>query len=339
MAPLHGRIVDQIVKNPQSLVEGDHVVFWQQERRPVVVVERDLHELTFVIVAEHGPGCHQVSAVSDVLTGHGNRGKGGEIRGHLGLHMPSDCERVDHRRLGTRSLELEAVQQLRTGGIVRVRAVGMRTQLQVGVGRIGLGEISGELPHAAKDRLAHVTDAAQQSFGGLGGGRRSNSQTETKFRSLREPFANAAFGVNHRRVCHRRYLGADERRVPQRNAGVRRQLRSARSAISEEERNGKHRVGAAVVPGDIYSAVLDRSGRCGEIWRQRSREQLALLRDGVHGAIVVSVIAQPDPRVSRHGVVIPTHLQRFSVEVQRRDGDHGDGVIEAWDAADGKFDL
>jgi hypothetical protein len=25
--------------------------------------------------------------------------------------------------------------------------------------------------------------------------------------------------------------------------------------------------------------------------------------------------------------------------VQRRDGDHGDGVIDAWDAADGKFDL
>ena len=80
--------------------------------------------------------------------------------------LVGDLEAVDQCGVATGPVEVEAVQHLQARCVVAVRAVGVRRQVHVGVGQIGLGEVGGELPEPAEDRLAHVADATDEVLGG-----------------------------------------------------------------------------------------------------------------------------------------------------------------------------
>ena len=110
---------------------------------------------------------------------------------HLG-----DLETVDQRRFATGAVEGQTVQHLQPRRVVAVGAVGVRRQVGGRVREIGLGQIGGELPEAAEDRLAHVADAPDQRLGCRGGCRCAGDDGEPVRGDDRQPLAKAVLAVH-----------------------------------------------------------------------------------------------------------------------------------------------
>ena len=142
--------------------------------------------------------------------------------GHLGGHVFGNRKRIDHGAVAAGAIELQTMQHLHARGVVRIRAVGVRAKFEVGVRSVGFGEIGSELPHAAKDGLAHVANAPQQCLGGFEAGRGAHSETEPELISFGEPLAHAIVGAHDGAVGNHRHMSANDGTVPQRDPVTRR---------------------------------------------------------------------------------------------------------------------
>lgn len=74
-----GGVDDQPVDHRVRLVDGRHLVRWEPLRRPVVVVEADLHEPTEGVEAQHRPYPSFVDPRLDVATGYRDGRQGVDV--------------------------------------------------------------------------------------------------------------------------------------------------------------------------------------------------------------------------------------------------------------------
>jgi hypothetical protein len=85
-------------------------------------------------------------AVADVPAGHLDGGEG-LVGLRIGrAQLVRDLKAVDQDALAPAAGELEAVEQLQPRRIKRIGSVGVRPQLEVGVGGIRLGQVGREIP-------------------------------------------------------------------------------------------------------------------------------------------------------------------------------------------------
>ena len=142
-------------------VEVRHLPARQERRRPVEVVEADLDQIARRVEAEGRPGGLQVDAlvVVEILAGDLDLGEDAIELRRLAAHLVGDAEGVDEDVLAADPVEGQAMEHLVAGRVEAVGAVGMRPDLQRGIGGVLVGEIGGEIPVAAEDGLADIADA------------------------------------------------------------------------------------------------------------------------------------------------------------------------------------
>ena len=126
-----------------------------------------------------------------------------------------DLETVDQRGVAARAVEGQAVQHLQPRRIVAVGAVGVRRQVHVGVGQVGLGEVGSELPEPAEDRLPHVADPPDQIRRCRRGRRCSRHDCEPVRGDRRQPLAHTLIVGHHRVELDLDGVVGDGGRIPQ----------------------------------------------------------------------------------------------------------------------------
>ena len=127
------------------------------------------------------------------------------------LESGSDRKGIDDRGFAAGAVEVETVQHLGSRCIVGIGAVRMRPQLEVGVRRIGFGEIGGEVPETSEDRFTHVGDAFQQRLAVGNGDRCVSTRQKPNSATCVEPMRHADFGVHHCIELNARNLGGQTR--------------------------------------------------------------------------------------------------------------------------------
>ena len=279
-----------------------------------------------MVVAEHRPGSHQVGAIADVLARDGNRRQHLEQLWFGGAEHVGDLETVDQRRFAAGAVEVQAVQHLQSRRIVAVGAVGVRRQVQVGVGHVGLRQIGGELPEPSEDRLPDVGDAPNQGLGGRSRCRGAGDDGEPVRGDGGQPFAQAIVAADDCVERNSDGLVGDCRAIPRERPGGGRDARRMRGSEAAQELDRDLgdlcRVGAVARPGQARHTVVGRCRRGPKVGRERRRVELALLSDRVDRGFVVGVIAQPQPRVPALDAVIPCDVQARLGRFKLIDGGH-----------------
>jgi hypothetical protein len=157
------------------------------------------------------------------------------VVGLVAAQVVGDPEPVDHRGLPAGAVEREAVEELEPGRVVGVRAVRVGQQLEVRVRGVSLRQVGLEVPEAAEDRLADVSDAPDESLAGLHRHGCPLHDAEPEGGDSAQPFGDAVVAIDHRVVQHRRPLLGDQGAIPQHPLDVDRRPRWSRLAEAGEE--------------------------------------------------------------------------------------------------------
>lgn len=167
-------------ENPlcQCIVEGQDLVLWQLEHAPVIVVVPDADKLASDgVVLEDGEAAPLERSDQDIVVARAVRAEAslGEDLVCLWVDLSEDLcgkEAIDEERLsatGRRAVlglcVAEEVEELEAGWVGKVGRVCMRAQRQVGVRRVAVREVRGEVPEAAVVRLADKGNPPHQRLG------------------------------------------------------------------------------------------------------------------------------------------------------------------------------
>ena len=232
---------------------------------------------------------------------HLDRRERGVGLGVVPAQLVRDAEAVDQDALAAPAAELEAMEELQPRRIERVGAVGVRPELEVGVGGIGLGEIGGEIPQArrrssrADSRCAAPAPRCPQASPARprpGRSRRSSTAASQRSRPA-SPAITASWAT--RGSCGRWSLASQWMRSAAGSLAAPRGARNCQRKASGKrlcspvdqidlERQRRRRQGAPRVPRMSSGTAAVSSWRCKRHRMERRR--------------LVAVIAQPEPGIA-----------------------------------------